>query len=293
MITLIQQYNLDQTFSETGNGGSGSNNSNSDNSGSNSSNSGSNSSNSGSNSSNLNDTGTNDGSAANPGAKPLDTAKYTSADPNQMVLLSPTFNKYYAYNHVKGTSAKEKRYSFKSLKVTKPVWVYLDMKAKKRELVPTGIELDFNKNQKHKFWVYSPVLAFPETFYNTNSGSITVDSKSNADIYNHVYGSDYLAKSMGKISKLQENVNYVVDGEAIVDNSQGELWYRIKFNGTSGWIKSSEIKSYTANVVYVKVKLNKKLASTVKSGYAYNHVPNTTGVKRAPLKRWELQIKAN
>lgn len=285
LISLIQQYNLDQVFNEDG---SGSNSASTP---------GSSSSSSNSSSTNNNDSDTELLETTQPNvaedSKPLAKVKYTKGDPNQLVQLSATFNKYYAYNHVKGANKNEKKYKFRSLGITKPVWVYVDMKGTKSGSNTQWYRIRFYKNAKsQKFWVYAPTLNFPQAFYSKSSGSVTVNTKSKANIYNHVYGTDQLSKSVSKASSLNSNFKYPVDGEAIKDNgSNGELWYRIKFNGKRGWIKSTSINSYTPKTVYVKLKATKKLLSSAKNGYAYNRVPTNSGAKKSTLKSLGITSK--
>ncbi|WP_283678132.1 glucosaminidase domain-containing protein [Lentilactobacillus sp. Marseille-Q4993] len=268
LISVIQQYQLDKLIDGASSSSSSSSNSTSTSSSSSSSASVS--------SSTVNQNTTTAAHGATP--KPLAKVKYYGGDSYQLVKLSNSFKKYYVYNHVKGANKNEKKYTFRQLNVTKPVWVYVDMRGVKQGSNTSWYRIRFYKNNKSKkFWVYSPVLSFPNTYYSSVNGKLTVNVDSKQKIYDHMYGTSYVAKAIKNVDALKRNSRYNVDKIGVKDNIKtGELWYRISFSGKKGWVKSTAVESYSSKVIYLKDKANKQLYNS--RAVVYDHVPEK-GVK--------------
>lgn len=118
--------------------------------------------------------------------------------------LSSKYKKYYVYNHIKGASHSEKKYTWQSLGVNNRVNVYLDMRGVKQGTSSSWYRLRFYQNTKaKKFWVYAPALSFAQTYYGSTSGRLTPNVKSAGKLYNHVVGTPTLAKSVTKLKSLK------------------------------------------------------------------------------------------
>ncbi|WCJ51950.1 glucosaminidase domain-containing protein [Lentilactobacillus buchneri] len=160
LITVIQTYNLDQLFGETGDGSSASS--------STSASSSSAASSSTASSSSASSTTASSATTSTPTAPKLAKVKYYKASGKDLVPLSSKYKKYYVYNHVKGSTTSEKRYTWSQLGVNSRVQVYLDMRGVKTNSSTNWYRLRFYSNAKaKKFWVSAPALSFATTYSGT------------------------------------------------------------------------------------------------------------------------------
>ncbi|MCT3400114.1 glycoside hydrolase family 73 protein [Lentilactobacillus hilgardii] len=264
LIKIIQQYGLDKTFGETTDQASSSSSDASTSSNATDSTSSS-SSTSSSDSSNSVTTTTQDATPT------LSSVKYYKASAAQSVPLSKKYANYYVYNHIKGSSANEKRYSWKSLGVKKRVTVYLDMRGVKKESSGNWYRFRFYPNSKSKrFWVYAPALQFSTIYTGATSGSLVPNKATNGLLYNHVLGSPLLAKKTAKISSLKSKTKYSVDQTALVKTATGQnVWYRIKIGKNKSWIEGVNVATFPEKVAKVDFTANKVISSAAKANYLY------------------------
>lgn len=273
LINLIQTYGLDQVFNETGSAASSSTVS-----GASSSSSATSSAASSSSSSSSSSTTTTASQKA-----PLASVKYYSSSGQDQVSLSNKYRKYYVYNHIKGASQSEKKYTWNSLGVNNPVNVYLDMRGVKKGTSGSWYRLRFYQNAKaKKFWVYAPALKFASTYYGNTTGRLTPNVKSSGAIYNHVVSSLTLSKSVAKISTLKaKKTGYSVDKTALQSSKKGPiLWYRVSDGKTKGWIKGTNVTSYPASVAIANAKVTKVIAKNATSTLLYDHAVETGNMQK-------------
>ena len=274
LITVIQTYNLDQVFGETGSSTSSSATSAS--------------------SSSASSATSSSATAQAPAAPKLAKVKYYKASGKDLVPLSSKYKKYYVYNHVKGSTTSQKRYTWSQLGVKSRVQVYLDMRGVKSNSSTNWYRLRFYSNSKaKKFWVSAPALSFATTYTGTASGALTPSKSSSGYIYNHIVGSSYLSKPVKKVKTIAAaNKGYNVNKTALQKTSKGlVLWYRIADGKTKGWIKGSDVVSYPGSVAVVNHKETKSISKNASSTYLYDHA-NATGnlQKHYKLNQVDLQI---
>ncbi|MGF2384135.1 glycoside hydrolase family 73 protein [Lentilactobacillus otakiensis] len=274
LITVIQTYNLDQVFGETGSSTSSSATSAS--------------------SSSASSATSSSATAQAPAAPKLAKVKYYKASGKDLVPLSSKYKKYYVYNHVKGSTTSQKRYTWSQLGVKSRVQVYLDMRGVKSNSLTNWYRLRFYSNSKaKKFWVSAPALSFATTYTGTASGALTPSKSSSGYIYNHIVGSSYLSKPVKKVKTIAAaNKGYNVNKTALQKTSKGlVLWYRIADGKTKGWIKGSDVVSYPGSVAVVNHKETKSISKNASSTYLYDHA-NATGnlQKHYKLNQVDLQI---
>lgn len=285
LITVIQTYNLDQVFGENGSSSASSTSSASSSSPVQTPSATSSSASSAPSSS---------PSSKAPAAPKLAKVKYYKASGKDLVPLSSKYKKYYVYNHVKGSTTSQKRYTWSQLGVKSQVQVYLDMRGIKSNSSTTWYRLRFYSNSKSKkFWVSAPALAFPTTYAGTASGALTPNKSSSGYIYNHIVGSSYLSKPVKKVKTIAAaNKGYNVNKTALQKTSKGlVLWYRIADGKIKGWIKGSDVVSYPGSVAVVNHKETKSISKNATSTYLYDHA-NATGnlQKHYKLNQVNLQI---
>ncbi len=91
----------------------------------------------------------------------LSTVKYLPYKSNKAVSLSKSYDKYFVYNHVQGTSKNEQHYTWTQLGIKSPVWVYVDLKAEKSGSSTDWYRIRFYSSDKsQRFWVCSSALKF-------------------------------------------------------------------------------------------------------------------------------------
>ncbi|GAA2969135.1 glycoside hydrolase family 73 protein [Lentilactobacillus parakefiri] len=285
LITVIQTYNLDQLFGETGNGSSTSSVSDSSSSASQSSSASPSSASSATSSS---------AATPVPAAPKLAKVKYYKASGKDLVPLSSKYKKYYVYNHVKGSTTSEKRYTWSQLGVNSRVQVYLDMRGVKANSSTNWYRLRFYSNASaKKFWVSAPALSFATTYSGTATGALTPSKSSSGYIYNHIVGSSYLSKPLKKVKTIAAaNKGYNVNKTALQKTSRGlVLWYRIADGKTKGWIKASDVVSYPGSVAVVNHSETKLILKNADSNYLYEHANSTGNLqKHYKLNQVDLQI---
>ncbi|MEE8823637.1 glycoside hydrolase family 73 protein [Lentilactobacillus sunkii] len=284
LITVIQTYNLDQVFGETGSSTTSSASSSSS-SATQSSAATSSSASSASSSSTV---------SAVPTAPKLAKVKYYKSGGKDLVPLSSKYKKYYVYNHVKGSTTAQKRYTWSQLGVNSRVQVYLDMRGVKDNSSTNWYRLRFYSNSKaKKFWVSAPALQFATTYSGTASGALTPSKSSSGYIYNHIVGSKLLSKPVKKVKTIAAaNKGFNVNKTALQKTSKGiVLWYRIADGKTKGWIKGSDVVSYPGSVAIVNHKETKSISKNASSTYLYDHA-NATGNLQKHYKLNELDLKA-
>ncbi|WP_232365389.1 glycoside hydrolase family 73 protein [Lentilactobacillus fungorum] len=263
LINLIQTYGLDQVFGEASATSSSAASSSSSSTSSTSS------------SSNTTSTATS--------ASPLATVKYYHSSGSDQATLSGKYKKYYVYNHIKGASRSEKKYTWQSLGVKKPVSVYLDMRGVKQGTSGSWYRLRFYQNTKaKKFWVYSSALKFAPTYYGTTSGRLTPNLKSNQAIYNHVSGTPQLSKTVTKVKALKATkTGYSVDKTALQSSKSGPiLWYRVALGKKKGWIKGAAVTSYPASVAIANANLTKVIVKGTDSALLFDQAVKTGNMQK-------------
>lgn len=275
LINLIQTYNLDQVFGETASSSSSSSSATAVSSSS---------------------SATSSSATTAPVAQkaPLASVKYYHSSGADQVPLSSKYKKYYVYNHIKGASHSEKKYTWQSLGVNNRVNVYLDMRGVKQGTSSSWYRLRFYQNTKaKKFWVYAPALSFAQTYYGSTSGRLTPNVKSAGKLYNHVVGTPTLAKSVTKLKSLKpKKAGYSVDKTALQSSSKGPiLWYRVSDGKTKGWIKGSDVTSYPASVAIANAKATKVVAKSASSNLLYDRaVDNGNMQKQYKVAQTNLKI---
>nr|WP_318530837.1 glucosaminidase domain-containing protein [Lentilactobacillus kefiri] len=276
LITVIQTYNLDQVFGETGSSSSSSSSAQS------------------SSSSALSASSASSATTATATAAPkLAKVKYYKASGKDLVPLSSKYKKYYVYNHVKGSTTSQKRYTWSQLGVRNRVQVYLDMRGVKSNSSTTWYRLRFYSSSKaKKFWVSAPALQFATTYSGTASGALTPSKKSSGYIYNHIVGSKTLSKPVKKVKTLAAaNKGFNVNKTALQKTSKGiVLWCRIADGKTKGWIKGSDVVSYPGSVAIVNHKETKSISKNAGSTYLYDHA-NATGNLQKHYKLNQLNLR--
>lgn len=286
LITVIQTYNLDQLFGETGDGSSASS--------STSASSSSAASSSTASSSSASSTTASSATTSTPTAPKLAKVKYYKASGKDLVPLSSKYKKYYVYNHVKGSTTSEKRYTWSQLGVNSRVQVYLDMRGIKTNSSTNWYRLRFYSNAKaKKFWVSAPALSFATTYSGTATGALTPSKTSSGYIYNHIVGSSYLSKPVKKVKTIAAaNKGYNVNKTALQKTTKGlVLWYRIADGKTKGWIKASDVVSYPGSVAVVNHKETKSISKNANSTYLYDHANSTGNLqKHYKLNQVDLQV---
>ncbi len=275
LIKLIQQYGIDQLFGESA---ASSSQATSDSSSSQSAVSTSSSS-----------------VSADTAATAAPTVKYYKGSGDQTVSLSSKYLKYYVYNHIKGTSDNEKRYSWKSLGVRKKVSVYLDMRGVKSDSSKPWYRFRFYPSTKAKhFWVYASALRFEPIYSGKTTGTLTANKRVSGALYNHVLGSETLSKKVASVSSLKANQKYRVDRTALIRSASGPVvWYRISFGKHKGWLKQSNVATSPESVAKVDYKGTKAISSAAKANYLYTNVnPSGQFLKHYKLAQVQLNVGA-
>lgn len=215
-----------------------------------------------------------------PTPKPVANVKYYGAVGTERVSFSAKYNKYYLYNHVKGTNKNETKVTARRLGITAGTSAYVDMRGvkKNQNAKTTWYRVRFNKNPKAtKYWVYSKALQFAPVKYEKPKGSITVGANQVIPTYNHVLESNYLAKQLPAI-KTTSPKKLTVNGMGIkqLANHQFEVWYRVNNQQSNAWLKANswQLTSNVAQTVYFNTN-EKAVPTSFRTNVVYNHVPGT------------------
>lgn len=230
-------------------------------------------------------------SSATSSSPVLTSVSYYRGSGDQTVPLAKKYQHYYVYNHVKGASKQEKRYSWKSLGVRSRVNVYLDMRGVKKGTAGNWYRIRFYPNTKAKrFWVYSDALSFSPIYSGTTDGTLVANKRTSGTIYSRVLGSSLLAKKVGKVSSLKQGTKYKVDKTALIHNSKSlGVWYHIASGKTKGWISNVNVLSAPASVAKVDFKGQKAISSAAKANYLYTDF-NKAGQFTKHLKLAQVRL---
>ncbi|WP_425324889.1 glycoside hydrolase family 73 protein [Lentilactobacillus diolivorans] len=267
LIKIIETYSLDQIFGENGSDGSSSSSTATTDS--------SDSQDSASTSSNTNSSASTNQPDLTTGqtTKAAVSVNYSHGSGKDLVPLSAKYSKYYVYNHVKGSSQNEKRYSWTSLGVKNRVQVYLDMKATKQGTSGSWYRFRFYPTTKaKKFWVYAPALSFAKTYYGAASGKLVPSRTASGSLYTHILGSPTLSKQTTKLTSLKAKKHYSVNQTALQSTKSGPvLWYRLADGKTKGWIKGTNVLSFPSSIAMVNANGTKTISEAANSSYLYNN----------------------
>lgn len=160
--------------------------------------------------------------------------KYYKGQGNETAKLSATYSRYKLYNHVKGTSRQEAKYSFSSQPAFVGKTVYVDSRAVTSK-GSTWYRIRFAKNTTKKYWVYSKALSFNPISFSDSNKTITIKN-GKYSLRNHVYNTKYLSTVAGNTSNIL-NQSFKVNKVGIKTHSTGQTtWYRINVNGKNVWV---------------------------------------------------------
>ncbi|RXI79181.1 peptidoglycan recognition protein family protein [Levilactobacillus suantsaii] len=169
------------------------------------------------------------------------TVTYNHGGNNETATLANNYTNWTVYTHVKGTS-NSRRIGWGNLSSDhRGTKVYVDSRGVKRGgWSGTWYRIRFAKNSTHKYWVYRKVLNFPKVTYSDASGKATLNTATNAPLYNHVLNSTYLSKTMGHTGSYAADTQVTVNKKGY-KASDGTTWYRLILNGKPYWTQAANL----------------------------------------------------
>ncbi|MDT6980311.1 N-acetylmuramoyl-L-alanine amidase [Levilactobacillus zymae] len=169
------------------------------------------------------------------------TVTYNHGGNNETATLANNYTNWTVYNHVKGTKGAYKIGWGRLSSDHRGTKVYVDSRGVKRGgWSGTWYRIRFAKNSGYKYWVYSKVLNFPKVTYSDASGKATLNTTTNAPLYNHVLNSTYLSKTTAHTSDFSAGTTVKVNKKGY-KATDASTWYRVTLAGKTYWANENSL----------------------------------------------------